>query len=96
MIANLTATADTARRADFDVAIGILVGLRRISAEQANHEIVSCAVAHNVSLFPLCRSLLALASGQSAAAPASAAFTVAEQTWGSLFADRTWAPASVA
>ena len=54
---------DPSSRTVIDVAIGVLVGLRRCSERQAFNEIASAVSETGVSLGSICRGLIALASG---------------------------------
>jgi hypothetical protein len=63
-----------------DVAVGVLVLLRRCDGETAYEELLATAVDHRVSLLSLARSLTTLASGRPAGN--SPAADVASLRWG--------------
>jgi enamine deaminase RidA (YjgF/YER057c/UK114 family) len=50
-------------RRDIDLAIGVLIGLRRCSERQAFNEIAAVVAQTGIGLGSICRALVALASG---------------------------------
>jgi hypothetical protein len=58
-------TLDFSRR-DIDMAIGVLIGLRRCSERQAFSEIAAVVAQMGIGLGSICRALVELASGTTA------------------------------
>ncbi len=59
--------ADSWSRRDIDMAIGVLMVLRRCSERQAFDEIAASVAETGIGLRSICRALVALASGSTAA-----------------------------
>jgi ANTAR domain len=69
-----------------DMAKGILIALRRYSAEQAFHELVSAAKNHQIGVLTLSQALVGLAeSPQHPPHAHSHAKEIAHRLWASLF-----------
>ena len=84
---------DASSRTVIDVAIGVLVGLRRCSERQAFKEIASAVNETGVGLASMCRALIALASGTTDSFDHSSEVI---NLWGQLLAGRsTRGPPSV-
>jgi len=74
--------ADMAARKNIDVAVGILVGLRRCSVHEAFKELAAAAHQTGLPLGDTVKSLIALAHADDESAPKS---EMAIRLWGDLF-----------
>jgi hypothetical protein len=68
-----------------DLALGVLVGLRRCDAKEAFSDLVDVSTRRGLSPFALGRALVAAASGHPV--PDSEAAAVVANEWGELFVD---------
>jgi hypothetical protein len=73
-------------RTEIDVAIGILVALRRCPRRQAFEELAAAVRESGVGLSTTCRGLVALASGATDDFPSRSEVV---ERWGDLFAHRS-------
>jgi len=67
----------------FDIAKGVLVGVRRCTVDEAFAELLACAEQHRVGVFALSRALVALRD-RSEAVPDAEATMAARTAWGDL------------
>lgn len=77
---------DTSSRVVIDVAIGVLVGLRRCSERQAFNEIAAAVRETGVGVGTICRTLVTLASDETACFDPGSDVVVAR--WGEFVTSR--------
>jgi ANTAR domain len=67
-----------------DLAEGILIGLRRFTAEEAFDELVAVAQHHDMSMSAVASALVDLATGTDAPDARGEERVIAEREWGAL------------
>jgi hypothetical protein len=78
--------SDAFSRREIDMALGILMGLRKCSERQAFNEIASAVYEVGIGLPSICRALVELASGT---APSFSHRSEVTRLWGDLIDRRT-------